>query len=229
MRRRHRRPPWAAFGTRQLQTPFQRVVGGGCRARRVRPCWKLGGHQANLSVVGCDQLPPSPESGHARGSFRHPTRGNPGINKLVSLDLCWQCRSGTAFACLGDERHLELTRHRTNTVKTTNRPESEMQEVGDSRLGVVSRDIITTSLRPLPRPPLPPLMMGRLGSQENDGLKLRVLLTYQLGYMLPLDCSVVRTLTAAPRYELSLVVLVLGAVVAARILFTPPSCVLPFP
>lgn len=84
-----------------------------------------------------------------------------------------------------------------------------MQEVGDSWLGGVSRDTITTtSLLPLlylaPNVALPPsLLMRRLGSQENDGWKLSILLTSQLGYTLPLDCSVARSAAAV----LSLVVL----------------------
>lgn len=101
-----------------------------------------------------------------------------------------------------------------------------MQEVGDSWLGGVSRDTITTtSLLPLlylaPNVALPPsLLMRRLGSQENDGWK-------------EYSAHISARLYAAARLLSGTLsgrgLVTCRAVVSARIPFTPPSCVVPFP
>jgi hypothetical protein len=76
-------PSWAAAGTKGLQAPFQRVAGGGRRrlqsatSATILETWC---HQAVEATNLSRRLqPPSRECGHARSSFRHPTRGNPGI------------------------------------------------------------------------------------------------------------------------------------------------------
>ena len=87
-------PSWAAVGTEWLQTPFQRVAGGGRRrlqsatSATISESWC---HQAVETTNLSRRLqPPSRDYGHARSSFRHPTRGNPRITfpQACSLGLC---------------------------------------------------------------------------------------------------------------------------------------------
>lgn len=92
-------PSWAAFGTERLQTPFQRLPGGGCRARRVRPCWKPGVIRRSkqpTSLVGCNRPRQSPAMRVPLSGIPHVgTRGSCFLRR-VSLDMCW-----TQHVCVG--------------------------------------------------------------------------------------------------------------------------------